>query len=110
MKKSLNFKSVLIFILPFVYLACTTVRNMKSENNFSYVPNEETAIKIAEAIWYPIYGSKIENSKPYKAHIKDKDSLVWIVEGILPKGMKGGVPYIEINRSDCKILTVSHGK
>jgi hypothetical protein len=105
MKKYFKFKSVAIFILPIVYFACTTTKHMPSEN---YVPNEETAIKIAEAIWYPIYGSKIENSKPYKAHMKD--SLVWIVEGTLPKGVKGGVPYIEINKKDCKILNVTHGK
>lgn len=108
MKKNLNFKSVVMLLLPIVYLACTAVKDMKNENHIDYVPNEETAIKIAEAIWYPIYGSKIENSKPYKAHMKD--NTVWIVEGTLPKGIKGGVPYIEINKEDCRILKVTHGK
>lgn len=108
MKKYLNFKTVAIFLLPIVYLACTTMKDTTSDNHVNYVPNEETAIKIAEAIWYPLYGSKIENSKPYTAHMKD--SLVWIVEGTLPKGVKGGVPYIEIRKKDCKILKVTHGK
>jgi hypothetical protein len=32
----------------------------------NYVPNEETAIKIAEAVWLPIYGEDIYN-KPQLA-------------------------------------------
>lgn len=108
MRKIFDFRSMAIFLLPIVYLACTTTKDMKSNNHVNYVPNEETAIKVAEAIWYPIYGSKIENTKPYK--IYEKDSLVWIVEGTLPKGIKGGVPYIEIQKKDCKVLKVTHGK
>jgi len=73
-----------------------------------FVPNEETAIKIAEAIWLPIYGNSILEMKPFVANLKD--STIWIVEGTLPKGMKGGVPYIEIQKSDCKVLKIAHGK
>jgi NTF2 fold immunity protein len=72
------------------------------------VPDSLTAIKIAEAIWLPIYGEHIYESKPFKA--RSKDSTVWVVEGTLEKGFYGGVPYIEIQRSDCKILKVTHGK
>lgn len=74
----------------------------------SYVPNAECAIKIAEAIWLPIYGKGIYDSKPFTAVLKG-DS-VWVVEGTLPKRMLGGTPYIEIQKSDCKILKVTHGK
>ena len=49
------------------------------------MPNEETAIKL-------------------------KNSDVWVVEGTLAKSLMGGVPYIEIQKSDCKILVVTHGK
>ncbi len=73
-----------------------------------YVPNEETAIKIAEAIWLPIYGEKVLSEKPYYAVLKN-DSI-WVVKGSLKKGFKGGVPYIEIQKNDCKILKVTHGK
>jgi hypothetical protein len=73
-----------------------------------FVPDEETAIKIAEAIWLPIYGKNVLNEKPYWA-ILEGDS-VWIVRGSLPKGMVGGVPYIEIRKSNCEILKVEHGK
>jgi hypothetical protein len=73
-----------------------------------YVPDEATAVKIAEAIWLPVYGKSIYDDKPFTATLKNSD--VWIVEGTPGKGLKGGVPYIEIQKSDCKILVVTHGK
>lgn len=86
-------------------------KQTKQEHSYTpkdgYVPNKETAIKIAEAIWLPIYGKVIESEKPYIAELKD--STVWIVQGTL-KSTKGGVAYIEIQKSDCKILKVTHGK
>lgn len=72
-----------------------------------FVPNEITAIKIAEAIWLPVFGEEINSYKPYEAQLKD--GKVWIVRGKLKSGL-GGVPYIEIQKSDCKILKISHGK
>ncbi len=71
-----------------------------------FVPDEKTAIKIAEAIWYPIYGNEIFEEKPFKAELKDS---VWIVRGTLNYDV-GGVAYIEIQKRDCKILKVTHGK
>jgi len=73
-----------------------------------FVPNETTAINIAKAIWLPIYGNNILDKSPFNAILKD--SSVWIVKGILPEGVKGGVPYIEIRKSNCEILKVEHGK
>ncbi|PTS99418.1 hypothetical protein DBR27_13580 [Flavobacterium sp. HMWF030] len=75
------------------------------------VPNKQTAIKIAEAIWLPLYGNKIYNEKPFVAELSA--SGVWIVKGTLKDldlGAKGGVAYIEIQKSDCKILKIYHGK
>lgn len=71
------------------------------------IPDELTAVKIAEAVWLPIYGQKIYNQKPFKARLKD--SGTWIVEGTLHKA-KGGVAYIEIQKKDCKVLKVYHEK
>lgn len=79
----------------------------KRESTGGYVPDKTTAIKIAEAIWLPIYGNKIFNNKPFIADLRG-DS-VWVVQGTLKSG-KGGVPYIEIQKSDCKILKVIHEK
>jgi len=73
-----------------------------------FVPNENTAIKIAIAIWTPIYGDGVLKNKPYKVILKKG---VWFVEGSLPENFTlGGVPYIEIQKTDGKILKVMHGK
>jgi hypothetical protein len=43
-----------------------------------FVPNSETAVKIAEAMLLPIYGEKrVESAKPFSAHLKDG---VWYVD------------------------------
>lgn len=42
------------------------------------VPDEKTAIKIAEAIWHSIYGDKIYEEKPFKVKLEDG---IWIVKG-----------------------------
>ena len=54
-----------------------------------YVPDAKTAIRIAVAVWSPIYGEKqIQSQKPYKAKLKNG---IWFVEGSLPKGYNRGV-------------------
>ena len=73
-----------------------------------FVPNEKTAIKIAEAVWFPIYGEEqIRKEKPFVASLKNG---VWTVHGSLPKGWLGGVAIAEISKTDGRILRVSHGK
>jgi len=73
-----------------------------------FVPDAATAKRIAEAIWLPIYGKKVLTEKPYQATLNSKG--VWVVAGSLPKGMDGGVAYIEISKRDGRILEVTHGK
>ena len=73
-----------------------------------FVPDEKTAIKIAEAVLLPIYGAeKISKEEPFVAKLKNR---IWLVSGTLPRGWIGGVAIIEISKADGKILRVSHGK
>lgn len=73
-----------------------------------YVPNAKTAIKIAVAVWSPIYGEKqIQSERPYKASLKNG---IWRVEGTLPKGYSGGVAFAAISKRDGRILNVFHMK
>jgi hypothetical protein len=74
-----------------------------------YVSDEPTAIKIAVAVWIPIYGKKqIEGEKPYHAALSNG---VWFVEGSLPgKDVVGGVAEAEISKDDGRILRISHGR
>lgn len=100
--------SVIIFIISIVFVSL----KVRSELNESYqpskgfVPDDRTAIKVAEAIWLPIYGKDISKKKPFVATLK-KDS-VWVVKGTIKKNHLGGVPIIEIQKSDCKVLRVYH--
>ncbi|CAN5195558.1 hypothetical protein BH09BAC5_BH09BAC5_18380 [soil metagenome] len=88
------------------------------------VPDSVTAIKVAEAILVTIYGKEqIESEKPLRAHLT-KDGDTWAVSGILsPSGksidkngdtvftiVEGGVASIGIQKSDCKVLYLEHGK
>ena len=77
-----------------------------------FVPDSLTAVRIAEAVLTPIYGSaQIARQHPLRATLRGD---VWTVEGSLhaPPGMlaAGGVAVAEISRRDARILRVSHGK
>ncbi len=74
-----------------------------------FIPNEATAIKIAEAVWLPIYGDSIYGKQPFVAEYNKKENC-WIVVGTLPPNTLGGVPEIKISKSDGKIIYVYHGK
>jgi hypothetical protein len=72
------------------------------------IPDEATAIKVAVAVWEPIYGAEqIAKEKPYRAMLANG---VWTVQGSLPKGRVGGVVLAEISGADGRILRISHGK
>ncbi len=102
--KSLIF---MIILLPVFSLASEIKKHSVVPEN-GYIPDQETAIKIAVAIWSPIYGEEhIVGKSPYNAELIDG---VWHVSGSLPVGYKGGVPVIEIDKKTGSILRVSHGK
>jgi len=105
--KSKIFFLALLFLIALICTTCSTKKvetvEVINENGSAIpvngrVPNEKTAIRIAEAVWLPIYGDSIYRSKPFKANLVD-DSI-WVVEGSLPKGSIGGTPYAEIRKSD----------
>lgn len=85
----------------------------RDENNYrpskGYVPDADTAIRIAEAVWMPIYGKDLlDTEKPFEASLSGD---VWTVTGRLPEGMLfGGVAEIDIRKSNGQILRVNHGE
>lgn len=90
-----------------IYLFISSFIQWTDTPKAGYVTDETTASKIAEAIWLPIFGEEINGEKPFRVELKENS--VWIVRGTLNADI-GGVAYIEIRKSDCKILKVSHGK
>ncbi|WP_205746796.1 NTF2 fold immunity protein [Duganella callida] len=96
----------------FVVWAASALAQRSEPHNYKpevgYVPDAATAIRIAVAVWGPIYGEKIIAAEaPFRAVLKDN---VWTVEGFLPKGHVGGVAIAEISKKDATILRISHGK
>ncbi|MEY2511685.1 MAG: hypothetical protein QOE26_2448 [Verrucomicrobiota bacterium] len=95
-------------IIVFVLLAGCITATAQYKPKDGFVPDAATAIKIAVAIWGPIFGeAKIAGEKPYHAALKEG---IWIVEGSLPEGYNGGVARAEISKEDGKVVSVSHGK
>jgi hypothetical protein len=114
MKKKVYIQSVCLKLLligcaVFVINSGCSVTTVQ-ENYGGTVPNEETAIKIAEAIWLAKHGKRIYEELPFVATLRS-DSI-WVVEGTFKKkkGRKGGLAHIEIQKKDCKILANYHGK
>ncbi|MEO8206301.1 MAG: NTF2 fold immunity protein [Chthoniobacterales bacterium] len=76
---------------PTALVASTVEGKHTVQPKAGYVPDSQTAIAIAVAVWNPIYGKKqIGNEKPYNAVLKDG---VWTVTGSMPKPMLGGGGY-----------------
>jgi hypothetical protein len=76
-----------------------------------FVPNEETAVKIAEVVLVPVYGAKtIRDEEPFKAR---REGDVWRVEGSLNCGAPhcfGGTAVVRISKSSGEILFMAHYK
>jgi hypothetical protein len=72
-----------------------------------FVPTAEIAFQIAEPILNQIYGEEIEEEKPFSINLEND---IWVIEGYLAPGFKGGVAYMEIRKSTGEILKVIHTK
>ncbi|MDP4115033.1 MAG: NTF2 fold immunity protein [Bacteroidota bacterium] len=91
-------------------------KDKSSENNYKpsfietdpkndgYIPNAATAIKIAKAIWIPLYGETDYLNKTFKTELS-KDG-VWKVYNQVPADSQGVELYAYINKMDGKIIKV----
>ncbi len=72
------------------------------------VNNANDAIKAAKEVWTELY-SDVSDEKPYKVYYDGKNNA-WLVTGILPKYMVGGVANIIISEDNDKVLAAWHEK
>ena len=73
-----------------------------------FVPDSATAVRIAVAVWIPIYGgAQIRSEQPYVAKLSGD---VWMVTGTLPRGSFGGIAEARIAKNDGRILFVIHSQ
>ncbi len=96
-----------MFLTLAVVVLCSSLQSIKKKES-NYVPNEETAVKVAEAILVPIYGEEVLKKKPFTAKLIN--NKFWRVKGTIDTDELGGIPIVEIQKSDCKILNVTHTK
>ena len=100
--------SVLLVAMLVVTMAVAASEKKPWVPDKGFVPDSQTAIRIAEAVWIPIYGEKqISTEKPFKAVLRDD---TWLVTGTLPAGFNGGTAEAEISKRDGRILRVIHGQ
>lgn len=108
-------KQALLALSCLSWLCCGSVGEAQPQGSFTYrppagyVPDARTAIRIAVAVWSPIYGEKqIQGEKPFHASLKHG---IWTVTGSLPSiTYVGGVSLAEISKKDGRVLRVIHGK
>jgi hypothetical protein len=95
-------------IAAFLVLTLATPGQHTYRPKEGYVPNAETAVKVAEAVLSPVYGkAKIASERPFVAKLRGG---VWRVEGTMHTTGHGGVALVEISKSDGQILRMTHGK
>jgi hypothetical protein len=106
----INVRGTLLLALAFL-IAAPPVRSAQRHNYHpkdGYIPNETTAVRVAEAILLPIYGEKqIDSERPLSAKL---EGSVWHVTGTLPAESEGGVAEVDISKATGEILRVTHGK
>jgi len=109
MKKIIGLISLVLVGLAIVLFANSTKHPYAYHPPNGFVPDEQTAIRIAEDVWVPIYGKAvIDGEKPFYVHLQNG---VWIVTGKqIPKDGFGGVAVAEISKQDGRIIRVSHGE
>jgi hypothetical protein len=108
-----NYRATSLFLIALVVMLvlakCTPkVPHEEWDIGQGYVPDSTTAVQLAQIFFVRIYGKKVLKKKPFVSTLKD--GKIWMVDGTLEKGMDGGVPHIEIQKSDGKILALYHGK
>lgn len=111
-KKICLFLICIAFVFAVVF-AINSIRFPSVVREVGTVPDEQTAIRIAEAVWLPIYGDVIYEELPFEAKLIPFVKI-WYVHGSIPEDQigltVGGVVEIGIRQSDGKIIFVRHEK
>lgn len=117
--QSMRLSSVIAILL--LLISVTTSNYAQAQGGYQpgkampaggFVPNADTAERIAEAILVPIYGSKIvDEEKPFHAELSGD---IWTVRGTFKRPWftlrVGGVAIVQIDKNDGRIILVAHEK
>jgi hypothetical protein len=100
------------------FLEYPNLRVIQKEDNklldqLDAVPDRNTALKIAKAVWVPIYGRKNLNGYIYKVDlVENEGEYNWAISGVkrfhVIFKINGGGPFIVIHKMTGKIINVGH--
>lgn len=93
----------------FKYLSLKDTSNYDSLGDRVMIPDEETAISVAEVYLFKTFGKeKIEEEQPYQI---GKVDGYWIIKGTMPsKYILGGFFEMVINSKNGEVVRLFHGK
>jgi hypothetical protein len=81
---------------------------MIAGGGLSVIKDSITAVAVAEAILFNIYGKQeIIYERPYEIYLISNH---WVLMGTLPKGSDGGTFLIILDAKDSRVLKMTHGK
>ena len=71
-----------------------------------FVPDEATAIRIAEAVAIAQWGEKqISTERPFKARLR---GAIWTIKGTLTKLVPGGTAVVQLNKMTGAVVFAVH--
>jgi hypothetical protein len=97
----------IVAVIILISLATAMAQEISREFRNGLVADQKTAIAIAEAVLFHVYGEKnIRDQRPYVVkHVRDK----WIIDGAPPpRGFAGGSFHIVISQRDGRVLEITH--
>ncbi|WP_162996785.1 NTF2 fold immunity protein [Mucilaginibacter kameinonensis] len=103
MAKSLKVSGLILITICLLnlHLSCKN-KNKTIIKVDGLVPDQKTAIKIAEAVWLPIYGKKIYDEEPFIASLTENGN--WMILGSIHGQHGGGELMIILQPKDGKII------
>lgn len=100
----------LIGLIVLVVVSATAQSTLKSRTHPDYVPNQQTAIRIAEAVLVGQFGeARVSAQLPLQVRSTSKD--LWLVEGTIRNGLEiGGNFGVWINKHTGCVKVIEHAK
>jgi len=100
----------LIGLIILVAVSATAQATAKSQLPRDYVPNQEVAIRIAEAVLVGQFGQERVNAQlPLQVRSTSKD--LWLVEGTIRNGLEiGGNFGVWVNKHSGCVKVIEHAK
>jgi hypothetical protein len=86
--------------------ALTAFCEDKMDDKVNVDLDESTAVQVAEAVLVRVYGKEVLDEKPWNVTSIKRG---FRIEGTL-RASKGGVAEIEIDRTNCEVILIAHGK